>query len=770
MVTAWDADQRVKALKIAIQCSKLLADISVIQFYPSKFVLITDILDKFGKCVFDRIKEKSCYVPSGTTKSIPLPDDFTSDQVPDIGKETCRNWFFKIASIRELLPRYYVEAALLKCYRFLTDSEYTQALVRLTTLCRGIGDPLVSSYARAYLCRVGIDVAPESRKHLIPTFTDYLKTLSQLGSDPVQNIQAVQGLDDSKYLHLFAPAVEWILQCVANQAPNQTLEDVLVQVKERGSKNAIVLHAIMTSFKPEFIALRAIQFAEMIRDCEETGMPRYKLYVALGNCVIQMDPLPQDRLPLLKTVWKSVMKLIVPSEYIACSQVWLEYVAKHFNKREVNALLDDLIKHMTPDRAFESHYAQLVSIVSRILTHMKDFSVIFAMDKFLPFIDMFQKESVKVEVCKIISNAFVLHKDDIHDPVVINAMMYLSKAMSDSLNSLSLDDDRRQIGQLICGFLRKVNYGQDFEQQLNFFMEARAVFCNLDTVLVHLVHCVNLLSMSTHSIVKGEHTRKTSGFVRACAAYCFITIPSVSNILLQLQLYLVSGRVAIANGAMSQGDAFFKAAITLLKDVPQTMEIERKSQSTEPFIASYLNNFLSTLLVVPDNPDLEALYLLRGLLNAVQEYQWVANSEYKINVYMNAICLLSAACQDRYVYRVEKVDSNDCLYAGDKKLVAELAKLVNHLIGQILEHLKSLSGLDELRKRQSAVAFGLFSRLLAHADTTDPSLRHLLVNLWNLSARNTGQDTKVLARLYASLQRSNEENMRNLATQLTAVQ
>ena len=33
----------------ATQCSKLLADISVIQFYPSKFVLITDILDTFGK-------------------------------------------------------------------------------------------------------------------------------------------------------------------------------------------------------------------------------------------------------------------------------------------------------------------------------------------------------------------------------------------------------------------------------------------------------------------------------------------------------------------------------------------------------------------------------------------------------------------------------------------------------------------------------------------------------------------------------------------------
>lgn len=31
-----------------LQCAKLLSDTSVIQFYPSKFVLITDILDTFG--------------------------------------------------------------------------------------------------------------------------------------------------------------------------------------------------------------------------------------------------------------------------------------------------------------------------------------------------------------------------------------------------------------------------------------------------------------------------------------------------------------------------------------------------------------------------------------------------------------------------------------------------------------------------------------------------------------------------------------------------
>lgn len=59
LVLAWNTQQRVKALKIAIQCAKLLADVDVLQFYPSKFVLVTDILDTFGKIVYERLKSKA---------------------------------------------------------------------------------------------------------------------------------------------------------------------------------------------------------------------------------------------------------------------------------------------------------------------------------------------------------------------------------------------------------------------------------------------------------------------------------------------------------------------------------------------------------------------------------------------------------------------------------------------------------------------------------------------------------------------------------------
>lgn len=53
---SWNSEQRVKAVKIAIQCAKLLAETDVMSFYPSKFVQITEILDIFGNFVYKRLK------------------------------------------------------------------------------------------------------------------------------------------------------------------------------------------------------------------------------------------------------------------------------------------------------------------------------------------------------------------------------------------------------------------------------------------------------------------------------------------------------------------------------------------------------------------------------------------------------------------------------------------------------------------------------------------------------------------------------------------
>uniref|UniRef100_A0A8C3GBQ4 VPS35 endosomal protein-sorting factor-like n=1 Tax=Cyclopterus lumpus TaxID=8103 RepID=A0A8C3GBQ4_CYCLU len=640
---AWASDQKVKALKIVIQCSKLLSDTSVIQFYPSKFVLITDILDTFGRLVYDRIWTM-CSDPR------PLTDSFTVEDVNDTAKETCLNWFFKIASIRELLPRLYVEAAILKCNRFLNKCGIPETLPRLTAMIRGIGDPLVAAYARAYLCRVRH--APTIQR--VPVFPH----------------------------------------------------------------SALLLNSVMRAFRPEFVAARATDFIGMIKDCDEAGFPKHLLFGALGRSLACADPPESERLTILNEAWKVITKVCSPQDYVICAEIWVEFTCRHFSKREVNTVLADVIKHMTPDRAFEDAYPQLQSVIRKILTYFHDFSLLFSMERFLPFLDMFQKDSVRVEVCRSIMDIFIRHQEEpSRDPVILNAMLHICKTMHDSVNALTLEDEKRSLALLIIGFIRMVSFGRDFEQQLSFCVEARATFCNLESVLVQLIH--------------------------ACAAYSFITIPSLSSIFSRLSLYLLSGQVALANQCLSQADAFLKAAVSLLPEVPRSISVEGKLRSSESFLMDFINNFLATLLVVPDHPEHGVLYLVRGLLNMVQDYTWEDNSDAKVRVYISALPLLAAMSQETYLYSIPKVDSNETLYGGDPKFLSEINKLSETLIGQILDHLKAL-GRDEVR--QQPLAFSLFGVLLAHGDLRNNKLSQLAVNLWNLSHKYGHCETRVSVR------------------------
>ncbi|XP_077304989.1 VPS35 endosomal protein-sorting factor-like isoform X3 [Lithobates pipiens] len=722
---AWASDQKVKALKIVIQCSKLLSDTTVIRFYPSKFVLITDILDTFGKLVYERIMSMC------TDNQSALPANFTTDYVNDTAKETCLNWFFKIASIRELIPRFYVEVAILECNKFLSKTGISESLPRLTSMIKGIGDPLVSVYARAYLCRIHSDV--------------------------VQNQLVIQAVEIPVYLTLYSPAIDWMLRCISYRAPETLLTEMMERCRKLGN-NALLLNSVMSAFRAEFIAARSMDFIGMIKECDEAGFPKHLLFRSLGLNLALADPPEGDRLQVLNEAWKVITKLKIPQDYVNCAEVWIGYTCKHFSKREVNTILADVIKHMTPDRAFEDAYPQLQSIITTVIAHFHDFSVLFYVEKFLPFLDMFQKESVRVDVCKSIMEAFNRNQQEAtKDPVMLNALLHVCKTMHDSVNALTLEDEKRMLAHHISVLVRMVSFGRDFEQQLSFYVEARAMFCNLEPVLVQLIHSVNHLAMETKKVMKGNHSRKTASFVRACVAFCFITIPSLTSIFTRLNLYLHSGQVALANQCLSQADAFFKAAVSLVADVPKTIVIDGKIRSSEAFLLEFLSNFFSTLLVVPDHPEQGVLSLVRGLLNVIEDYAWEDNRDDKIWIYSSVLHLLAALCQESYLYHIDKVDSNDNLYGGDAKFLTEIGKLCDTLIGQILEHLKAL-GKENTLKRQSSLALLFFNSILAHGDLRNNKLNQLAVNLWNLSQKHGYSDTKTMIKTLEYINRRSKKS------------
>lgn len=105
---------------------------------------------------------------------------------------------------------------------------------------------------------------------------------------------------------------------------------------------------------------------------------------------------------------------------------------------------------------------------------------------------MFQQENLRIDVCKNILTSCNTDQKT-YDPVIINALMFLCNILHDSVNALTVEDERRQIGELIAGVIRRVDYGRDFEQQLSYYVESRGAFTNIDIVLAQLVQVLKVL-------------------------------------------------------------------------------------------------------------------------------------------------------------------------------------------------------------------------------------------------------------------------------------
>jgi hypothetical protein len=115
--------------------------------------------------------------------------DFGPRDVTEEARETCKNWFYKVASIREIVPRLYMEMAIIRCNQFLYGyAEFDETLRRLSVMIRGIGDPLLAMYARAYFVRKSWDIDTTSKAPIAQCLSDSAATLRQLSQPYWQKI------------------------------------------------------------------------------------------------------------------------------------------------------------------------------------------------------------------------------------------------------------------------------------------------------------------------------------------------------------------------------------------------------------------------------------------------------------------------------------------------------------------------------------------------------------------------------------------------------
>lgn len=95
-------------------------------------------------------------------------------------------------------------------------------------------------------------------------------------------------VDLPSYYALFTPAFEFLLQWVTQTARDKQLNDLLNKCTQRNS--ALLLNALLTAMRPQFVAQRAEQIVEKINEADTVTAPKAQLYRSLGLCLMVEDP------------------------------------------------------------------------------------------------------------------------------------------------------------------------------------------------------------------------------------------------------------------------------------------------------------------------------------------------------------------------------------------------------------------------------------------------------------------------------------------------
>jgi len=237
--------------------------------------------------------------------------------------------------------------------------------------------------------------------------------------------------------------------------------------------------------------------------------------------------------------------------------------------------------------------------------------------------------------------------------------------------------------------------------------------------------------------MKGHHTKKTSAFVKACLAYCHVTVPSIEDIFRRLELLLHCAQVALLNQCLPQTDTFLKATISLIPDVPTHEEIDYKRVSTEARLATFLRSFLSFLVVVPGHPTHGPFYLIQGLLNAMPRYEWTPETGHRTAVYIDMLPLLCAYSQRKLPYSVERVESNDVLYGGSNDYMEELQEHKATVMQEVISQLTELRESQDraVKIRQAELVLQLVNQLIM-TYKLDTAVTSFVIKLMELAKKS----------------------------------
>ncbi|XAR67433.1 hypothetical protein NMG60_11002197 [Bertholletia excelsa] len=681
---AWQANDRVTSLKLSIKVARLLMDTSVLQFYPTLFVLATDVMDMLGDLVWQRIKEKAEFSEDGNV-ICSLPENFEAKDICLDAKETCNNWFFKIGSIRELLPRIYLELAILPCWRFLLDHP-GDVLQRLVMMTRGIADPLASTYCCLYMVHRAQKLPQCDTGYLIMCIND-IKILLMRSLSATEATQKKDSENSRLLLSLMEPTIEYIVKCITNDFYQAQAGNVMMEVGPRSNQLqlfekipciSVILNHVLKELPTELVCSNAVEILELIECSKDTSFDQCLNYRLLGVRLSER----RGHLDIVNAVVDKIIQVVSEyshlDEYLNVVDAYIDMILQNKMDNHLNVILDGIAKRSCNGRITEIEMTSLQSIFLKLLAHFNNLEDIFSMRHFIKILDLMHGSSrsiVNMQILNIATRSIC-----ICDPTIIQWLFEVSQSLYNGIAYLRpREDDNQQSGHLISRFVNMVDYGPELEHHLAFLVDCRGAFGTLNELKETLVHSSNFLAVKA---MKDGH--QPLSFLKSCIAFSEVTIPSVPSCFRQLNLYLETAEVALLGGLVSHSDGLLDSAIICVQtlDLPDGLRLSNDVSG----IVSLMQKLCSLLVLVPGNTARGVTYIPRSVLALINSRSWMT-SQMRTRILCALVSLAATLSQLKFPYHSNhgKVLYNDSLFFGDPSYLQELMSLSSSALQNIID-------------------------------------------------------------------------------------
>ncbi|KAK7320363.1 hypothetical protein VNO77_29773 [Canavalia gladiata] len=676
---SWLAEDRVTSLKLSIKVAKLLMDTSVFEFYPTLFVLVTDIMDMLGDLVWQRIKQKAEFADDGALRCN-LAENFEASNICADAKETCYNWFSKIGAVQELLPRIYLELAILPCWRFLLDQPL-DSLRRLVMMTRGLGDPVASAYCRLYMSHCAQKLPSHDIGYLVTCVNDIRVIFMQILAANERTHKHVKHYKKLQ-VSLMEPTIEYIMKCIFNGLSQRQVNEVLSELglmknqQDLGSVScvSVILHHLLKELPVEVISSNAVQILHLIEFSKDNSFDQHM------NCRLLGFRLYEGKSPvdIVNAVLDKVIQVIAQydalDEYLKVVDAYADLILQNQMDNLLNTILEGILERAWNKGITEEEMLSLQSLLVKLLTHFNSLEDVFSLDPFPEILNAMYGKSQDIVFLHILNMA--TRNGQISDPMSIQLLFEISQTLHDNMEFMNVKDDDGQVAHSISHFVHLVDFGAELEHHLAFLVDCRGAFGRLNELKETLVHSSNSLA-----ILALKCAKKHLSFVKSCVTFSEVTIPSISA-KRQFDLFLETAEVALLGGLASHSDGLIDSAINCL----HTLNIIggfRTPNDVEGLVSS-IRKLCGFLIMVPGNFSLPVTYFPNNLFTLISSQSWF-DPKMRTRIFSAILLLLTTLSQKKLPYHANtQIPGNDMLYYGDSSYSQELVSLSKLVLENLL--------------------------------------------------------------------------------------